>query len=55
MLEYKKQGDNIIDEKVVRNDINVIAAIKGKPLHTIVDTLINLSNLTSDEVSNLTG
>lgn len=55
MLEYKKQDDNIIDEKAVRNDINVIAAIKGKPLHTMVDTLINLSSLTSDDVSNLTG
>ena len=55
MLEYKKDGKNIIDKEAIKNDINVIAAIKGKPLNKMIDTLINLNNLTTDEVANLTG
>ena len=55
MLEYKKDGENIIDEQAVQNDINVISVIKGKPLHQMVDILINLNSLTANDVATLTG
>lgn len=55
MLEYKKDGENIIDEQAVQNDINVISVIKGKPLHQMVDILINLHSLTANDVATLTG